>query len=125
MKEGLEHDDKYRMVEDEFLSVAQKFTVHLHAAEYKKQQKMAQTRNAETITSISRPAVGVMPDQTKRRVEGIERSKKQRNAIGGLLDKNKATLSDDSDSGDGLPYVGTSMCTPSSFSLFGVKFPKH
>lgn len=101
MDEGLEHDDRYRIVEDELLSVAQRWTVHLHAAEYKRQQKMAKSRNAETISSISRPITGRMPDHTRRKVESIDRSKTQRSAVEGLIG------SDDSD--DGLPYVGTTL----------------
>lgn len=110
MRDGLENDDKYRLVEDEFLSIAQKFTVHLHAAEYKKQQKMVQSQNAQTIKSISRPAVGVMPDHTKRRKEADGRAETQRKVLGGMLEKaDKTDKSDDSDSADGLPYIGTTL----------------
>lgn len=110
MREGLENDDKYRLVEDELLSIAQRFTVHLHAAEYKKQQKMVQSQNAHTIKSISRPAVGVMPDHTKRQKEGAERAETQRKVLSGILKKtDKAEKSDDSDSADGLPYIGTTL----------------
>lgn len=108
MDEGMDHDDKYRMVEDEFLTVAQKWTVHLHAAEYKKQKKMVKARNAETIDSISRPVTGKMPDHTRRRVEGVAKSKAQRTAIEALLGKKAAADETDSDE-DGLPYVGTSL----------------
>jgi hypothetical protein len=110
MDEGLDRDDKYRMVEDEFLSIAQQFTVHLHAAEYKKQQKMVKVRNAETINSISRPVTGKMPDHTKRKVEGVARSKAQRKALQSVLEtkSGEAEDSDESD-GDGLPYVGTTL----------------
>ncbi|KUJ16242.1 uncharacterized protein LY89DRAFT_669776 [Mollisia scopiformis] len=111
MIEGMDDDDKYRMVEDQFLTIAQKFTVHLHAAEYKRQQKIAKTRNAETISSISRPVAGKMPDQTKRKVEAVERAKAQKSVLEGLIGKKvgDADISDDSDDGDGLPYVGTSL----------------
>lgn len=106
MDEGFEKDDKYRIVEDEFLKVAKKFTVHLHAAEYKRQQKMAKTRNAETINSISRPVTGKMPDQTKRKVEAVARAKKQQAGLQGLLVKSEGPESSDD---EGLPYVGTSL----------------
>jgi hypothetical protein len=111
MVEGMEDDDKYRMVEDEFLTIAQSFTVHLHAAEYKRQQKMARTRNAETISSISRPVTGKMPDQTKRKLEAIERAKSQKTIVESLVGKKAAgaELSDDSDDDTGLPYFGTSL----------------
>ena len=110
MDEGVQHDDKYRMVEDEFLTVAQKFTVHLHAAEYKRQEKMVKARNAEAINSISRPVTGRMPNQTKRKVQSIARSRAQRSTLQGLLGKSgDAEISDDSEEGDGLPYIGTTL----------------
>ncbi|KAF4637740.1 hypothetical protein G7Y89_g352 [Cudoniella acicularis] len=108
MKEGLENDDKFRMVEDEFLTVAQQFTVHLHAAEYKRVSKLVRVRNAEAINSISRPVAGKMPDQTKRKVEGVNRSKTQKAVLEGLLGKKAEEVSDDSDA-EGLPYVGTTL----------------
>jgi hypothetical protein len=111
MNEGIDHDDKYRIVEDEFLSIAQRFTVHLHAAEYKRQQKMAKSRNADTINSISRPVTGKMPDQTRRKVEAVARAKTQKTVLAGLLGKEvgNGDVSDDSDDADGLPYVGTTL----------------
>ncbi|KAF8854241.1 hypothetical protein BDZ45DRAFT_47919 [Acephala macrosclerotiorum] len=111
MIDGMDDDDKYRMVEDEFLTIAQRFTVHLHAAEYKRLQKEAKSRNAETISSISRPVIGKMPDQTKRKVEAVERSKAQKSVLEGLIGKKTGTagLSDDSDDGDDLPFVGTTL----------------
>ena len=108
MDEGMDRDDKYRMVEDEFLTVAQRWTVHLHAAEYKRQEKVVKARKAETINSISRPVTDRMPDHTRRRVDGVARSKSQRNAIEGLLGKEVDVGDTDSDE-DGLPYVGTTL----------------
>lgn len=104
MVEGVDDDDKYRMVEDEFLTIAQRFTVHLHAAEYKRQQKMAKTRNADTINSISRPVTGKMPDQTRRKVEAIAREKTQKTIIEKLAGKKE-----DSDDDFEVSYVGTSL----------------
>jgi hypothetical protein len=111
MHEGIENDDKYRMVEDEFLTVAKTFTVHLHAAEYKRQQKIVKSRNAETINSISRPVTGKMPDHTKRKAEAAARAKAQKAALEGVLARGKKAedSSDDSDDGDGLPYFGTTL----------------
>ncbi|KAF7861727.1 uncharacterized protein EAF02_010681 [Botrytis sinoallii] len=108
MEEGREHDDKYRIVEDEFLTVAKSFTVHLHTAEYKRLGKMAKTRNADAINSISRPVVGRMPDATRRKAEEVERSKNQRNVLEKLVGKKEDGLSGDSDE-ETLPFVGTSL----------------
>jgi hypothetical protein len=110
MNGGIDQDDKYRMVEDEFLSIAQQFTVHLHAAEYKRQQNIVKVRNAEAINFISRPVTGKMPVHTKRRVEGVAKAQAQRTILQTLLGKREGEVesSDDSD-GDGLPYVGTTL----------------
>ncbi|ESZ92716.1 hypothetical protein SBOR_6881 [Sclerotinia borealis F-4128] len=108
MEEGPEHDDKYRIVEDELLTVAKSFTVHLHTAEYKRLGKIAKTRNADTINSISRPVVGRMSDATKRKTEEVTRSKDQRNILEKLVGKKEGELSDESDE-ETLPFVGTSL----------------
>ncbi|TVY17554.1 hypothetical protein LARI1_G004324 [Lachnellula arida] len=111
MDEGIEQDDKFRMVEDEFLTAAQPFTVHLHTAEYKRQQKRVKAQKADEINSISRPVTGRMPDQTKRKVESVNRSKTQRNAIENILNQKPGDPkdSDDSDDAVDLPYVGTTL----------------
>jgi hypothetical protein len=111
MHEGVERDDRYRMVEDEFLATAQQFTVHLHAAEYKRQEKIARARNAETISSISRPVTQAMTDRTKRKLEAIERSKTQKNAIQTLLGENGDDVNDldESSDGEGLAYFNTTL----------------
>jgi hypothetical protein len=107
MDEGIGHDDKWRMVEDEFLTIAKSFTVHLHAAEYKRQQKMVKSRNADTINSISRPVTGKMPEHTKRRLEAVTRAKTQRTVIESVAVQ-KVEEDEDSDC-DGLPYFGTTL----------------
>jgi hypothetical protein len=111
MHEGMDKDDQYRMVEDEFLATAQRFTVHLHAAEYKRQEKMARTRNAETISSISRPVTQKMPDDIKRKIEGISRSKMQQDTIQNLLGNKTGSKEEQEDSsdGEGLAYFNTTL----------------
>ncbi|KAI1801133.1 hypothetical protein F4811DRAFT_478801 [Daldinia bambusicola] len=81
MIEGLEHDDMYRMVEDEFLSTAQQFTAHLHAAEYHRLKAASKSQNADTIRDISRPVVGRMTDPVKQKQERKARLEKQRAAM--------------------------------------------
>lgn len=69
MRPGLNADDIYIMVEDEFHAVAQQFTKHLHHAEYVRQRNIAKTRNAGTINTISRPtdSVTAMREETKKK----------------------------------------------------------
>ena len=111
MQEGMDNDDQYRMVEDEFLATAQRFTVHLHAAEYKRQEKMVRARNAETISSISRPVTQKMPDHTKRKVEGITRTKIQQEAIQTLFGSKTGPADEQEDSSDDeeLAYFNTTL----------------
>ncbi|KAL4893555.1 hypothetical protein BDV59DRAFT_26784 [Aspergillus ambiguus] len=59
--EGLDHDDIYMMVEDEFYAVAQTFTQHLHYAEYVRRKKEAKRQNADAIRQLARPTDGVTP----------------------------------------------------------------
>ncbi|KXX76771.1 hypothetical protein MMYC01_206037 [Madurella mycetomatis] len=90
MIEGVEHDDKYRMVEDEFLAVAGDFTRHLHAAEYQRLKNLAKLQNAETIQNISRPVTGEMTDLAKRRHAALDTAAKQRRGASKVLGKRAA-----------------------------------
>lgn len=110
MNEGVENDDVFRMVEDEFLAIAQQFTVHLHAAEYKRQKNLVKERKADAIESIARPVSGKMPSSTQRKVESITQAKAQKSVLQDLLGR-KPGKSDDSDDSDGevLPYTGTTL----------------
>ncbi|KAM0326786.1 hypothetical protein ACHAQA_006660 [Verticillium albo-atrum] len=78
---GPQNDDLYRMVEDEFLVVAGKFTAHLHAAEYNRLKTQARSQNADTIANISRPVVGSLTELARRRQEDLLRRKRQRQAL--------------------------------------------
>lgn len=110
MQEGLDRDDLYRMVEDELLATAQKFTVHLHAAEYKRYQKEVQSRNAQTINTISRPSAGSVSEETKRKIEAVQRASSQKKALDDVLGRKQEPQSDDeSDGGADLPYAGTML----------------
>ncbi|KAI0502907.1 hypothetical protein F5B22DRAFT_581444 [Xylaria bambusicola] len=78
MIEGTDGDDRYRMVEDEFLATAHQFTAHLHAAEYKRLKANSELENAQTIKNISRPVVGQMTDMVKMKQERKTLAEKQR-----------------------------------------------
>ncbi|KAI0817129.1 hypothetical protein GGR55DRAFT_4311 [Xylaria sp. FL0064] len=81
MIEGIDGDDRYRMVEDEFLATAQQFTAHLHAAEYKRLKTASELENAQMIRNISRPVVGQMTHFVKTKQERKALSEKQRLAM--------------------------------------------
>jgi hypothetical protein len=82
MRPGLGHDDRYRMVEDEFLNMAHQFTVHLHRAEYNRLKNLAKHQNADTIREIERPIVGAPTLLARQRQETARRVSKQRNLLG-------------------------------------------
>ncbi|KAI0165037.1 hypothetical protein GGR57DRAFT_221466 [Xylariaceae sp. FL1272] len=81
MVDGLDEDDRYRMVEDEFLATAQLYTSHLHAAEYRRLKNAARAQNAQTIRDISRPVAGERTDIVRLKQERKERQKQQQIAV--------------------------------------------
>lgn len=107
MIDGFNNDDRYRMVEDEFLDVAKEFTQHLHAAEYQRMKKSAKAKNAATINAISRPVTTRMGDQTRRKVESVVRAKKQADAIKDIHG-DQPRDEGDSDESQG-PWLGTAL----------------
>ncbi|KAF4828621.1 hypothetical protein CGCTS75_v007264 [Colletotrichum tropicale] len=107
MIEGLENDDKYRMVEDELFTIAGQFTAHLHAAEYQRLKTQTKSQNAETIKNISRPAVGSLTEIARRRQEELLRKKKQREAL--RKAKKEAGVDDESGDETSMPWHGTSL----------------
>jgi len=110
MDEGLDKDDMFRMVEDEFLDMAKQFTQHLHAAEYQRLKKAARSQNAAVINSISRPVSIRMPDQTRRKVESVTRAKKQAAALQGLVRKQgRGSGSDEDSDNNGGAWLGTAL----------------
>lgn len=54
MVEGFDNDDRWRMVEDEFYSVAARFTAHLHAAQYRRLKDEAKKQNP-AVQTLARP----------------------------------------------------------------------
>ncbi|RYO89951.1 hypothetical protein DL766_007086 [Monosporascus sp. MC13-8B] len=103
-RQGLEADDRYRMVEDELLFIAQRFTAHLHAAEYQRLKETSKSQNAKTIKDISRPVVGSMTELAKRKQERKARAEKQRLARKKALAEQDGTESESDDH-----YRGTSL----------------
>lgn len=79
------NDDKYRMVDDEFLHIAQRFTAHLHRAEYDRLKALAKAQNAATIREIERPVVvdAVPTMRARQRSDLAQRDMKQRKTLEG------------------------------------------
>ncbi|KAI5922572.1 hypothetical protein F4810DRAFT_711438 [Camillea tinctor] len=102
MIDGPDHDDRYRMVEDELLATAQQFTAHLHAAEYQRLKAASRSENAETIKTISRPVVGRMTDVVKKKQERKARLERQKLATRKALANNGRD--DDSTDSEDSPW---------------------
>lgn len=112
MIEGVDGDDKYRMVEDEFIGIASQFTTHLHKAEYQRLKQQAKAQNADKIRSISRPAVGALTAAAKKRQEMRKHLAKQRNGLRRAAANSKQRQDDAGDDEDGFADVnrpGTSL----------------
>lgn len=58
MINGLEHDDGWVMVEDEFLTTAKLYTAHLHHADYQRLKNLSRVRAVSTLSGIERPTDG-------------------------------------------------------------------
>ena len=128
MHEGLDNDDIYIMVEDEFYAVAKQFTQHLHHAEYIRLKNLAKSRNESTITTISRPtdSITAMREETKRRKEHQAKAAKQKSALEQLKARagaKRPQTGSDEESDEGVvreddPWAGTTlqglMTSPSS-----------
>lgn len=106
---GLQHDDKWRMVEDEFVAMAHKLTAHLHAAEYQRLKKLAQDQNADAIRSLSRPVTAPMTNRVKRRQTVSSLQKSQRKGLKRALSRAQDADADDDDDADELPWTGTNL----------------
>ncbi|KAL8347876.1 hypothetical protein RB601_002831 [Gaeumannomyces tritici] len=111
MIDGLDADDGYRMVEDEFLSVAGAFTAHLHKAEYHRLKTLTKNKNAVTIRAISRPVVGSKTEAVKQCQDAAELATRQKAGINRERGEIPSEDGDDDDDSDGLenPWAGTAL----------------
>jgi hypothetical protein len=101
MMEGYDHDDIYIMVEDEFHSVAQTFTRHLHHAEYQRLKKKARDAAPPTFQPTEH-----MRSETRKKLEARALRRKQKDAVGNIT--NGVNLSEDEEQEDD-PWLGTSL----------------
>lgn len=72
MRKGYDDDDVYIMVEDEFQSLAQSYTAHLHEAEYLRVKREARSKRKELPEPTS-----PMSKEAKRRLQSAALQKKQ------------------------------------------------
>ncbi|KAL4923990.1 uncharacterized protein BDV17DRAFT_301379 [Aspergillus undulatus] len=127
--EGLDHDDIYMMVEDEFYAVAQTFTRHLHYAEFVRRKREAKDKNAAAIAGIARPTDGITPvsEVTKKRYKAEELDKRQEDGLVSVLgEREKVRGEDGGDEEEESSWAGTHLqnliLSPRrARSLFGLK----
>lgn len=93
MVEGFDNDDRWRMVEDEFYSVASRFTAHLHTAQYRRLKDEAKKRNP-TIQALARPVIRAPTLDVVRRQAASALAASQRRAIAAAKLHLKASDSD-------------------------------
>jgi len=85
-------------------------------------EKAAKTKSRETLASITRPVSIAMPAQTKRKLQGEARAKKQGDGVQKLLSKAPGANEDDDDEPDAVPaWIGTSLHGLSKY----FKFPPY
>lgn len=108
MVEGLDEDDRFRMVEDELSSMAGKYTAHLHAAEYHRQKQQAKIRNADTIDTISRPVVGRVTPGVRAKQDRLAKTRKRRAGVRKALANGRGSGLE-VESEEESPWMGTSL----------------
>ena len=78
MREGLDADDIYILVEDDFLATARLFTAHIHHAEYTRLKRQARSRRAGAMPERPRPVDArppASPQAKAMRAQSAERKK--------------------------------------------------
>ena len=104
MVEGYDHDDIYIMVEDEFHSVAQTFTQHLHHAEYQRLKKKAR----DAAPPKFRPT-DQMRAEVKKKLEARVLHAKQKDAVRNITNGINLSAEEEDEEQDDDPWLGTSL----------------
>ncbi|CDM31104.1 unnamed protein product [Penicillium roqueforti FM164] len=127
--EGIEHDDGWVMVEDEFYAVAQTFTQHLHHAEYLRRRKQVKAEHAAGIREIERPTDGrtSLPNEVERKREAEALRERQKAGLAHIGDGEVEEKDEEDD--DDERWAGTHlhdlMTSPrKTRSLAGAHAPK-
>ncbi|KAJ5546077.1 hypothetical protein N7494_003662 [Penicillium frequentans] len=123
--EGLDKDDAWAMVEDEFYAIAQTFTRHLHYAEYVRRKKEAKARSAAAIKELERPTDGqtAMPKALQMRKNAEALDARQKDGLAQLevpVDDNAEEHTDEEDGAWAGTHLHGLMTSPrKSRSLVG------
>ena len=118
MHEGFDHDDIYMMVEDEFYSIAQSFTQHLHHAEYVRLKNVAKAKGTSNLNSDSRltDSITEMRKELKRKKQAEAQAEKNKQALsklGGEAARKRVKLSAEEGADPEVeeedPWAGTTL----------------
>lgn len=109
MIDGLDHDDGYRMVEDEFCIVASKFTRRIHEKQYSKLLAEAKANEHKVASIPNRPVVGKMTTTSRFRFEQARRKLRQDDAAASVISKNRTDADESEDLEGDLPYSKTPL----------------
>ncbi|KIW63779.1 hypothetical protein, variant 3 [Phialophora macrospora] len=104
MHEGYDRDDAYIMVEDEFQTVAQSYTAHLHHAEYKRLIKQARQAPPKALPAPTSP----MSREAKNRLRTAALDQRQKETLRRVTG-NKAHGDEDEDDKVANLWSGTSL----------------
>jgi hypothetical protein len=110
------------MVEDEFYTIAQSFTQHLHYAEYIRRKKEAKAQSTEALNDIQRPTDGrtQLPKEAVRRKEAEALAARQKAGLAHLEEPEaEKNDSDDDDTWAGTHLHGLLTSPRKSRSLVG------
>lgn len=106
MRAGFDEDDAWMMVEDEFQTLAQSFTAHLHHAEYKRLVKKARDAPKKRLPEPVSP----MPNATKRKLQRQALEQQQEEGLDRVIPKVNGDLSEEAeDEKIEDPWKGTSL----------------
>ncbi|ETI20846.1 hypothetical protein G647_07189 [Cladophialophora carrionii CBS 160.54] len=106
MHEGYDGDDAYIMVEDEFQTVAQLYTAHLHHAEYKRLVKQARQAPPKALPAPTSP----MSKEAKNRLRTAALEKRQKEILRRVTgNKTREEGGEDEDDKEANLWSGTSL----------------
>ncbi|CAG8041215.1 unnamed protein product [Penicillium olsonii] len=121
---GLDRDDGWVMVEDEFYAVAQTYTQHLHYAEYIRRRKEVKENHGSLSEDIERPTDDrtLLPKSVERQRE-LEALRKRQNAgLAQLADERSNEVVEDDDDLWAGTHLHDLMTSPrKSRSLAGIQ----
>ncbi|KAK7535989.1 uncharacterized protein J3D65DRAFT_627028 [Phyllosticta citribraziliensis] len=108
MRDGLDADDIWVMVEDELLATSQLFTQQLHQAEYHRMKRLVRAKNESKLRNMSRSVdLGAqMSIERQKMKEGATRAENQAETLRDLDAENvEAVRNSDDSEDDATPWM--------------------